>query len=78
MKRPSISEVCEWVKKSWEDIKAEVIVKSFKKCGISNALDGTEDDALFKEGDTSDDRNSSDDDFFIFDDDDNEKEFILF
>ena len=25
----------------------EIIVKSFKKCGISNALDGTEDDALF-------------------------------
>ncbi|KAG8233780.1 hypothetical protein J437_LFUL003851 [Ladona fulva] len=54
MKRPSISEVCEWVKKSWEDVKAEIIVKSFKKCGISNALDGTENDALFEEGDTSD------------------------
>ncbi|KAG8236486.1 hypothetical protein J437_LFUL016634 [Ladona fulva] len=73
MKQPSISEVCEWVKKSWEDIKAEVIVKSFKKCGISNALDGTEDNILFEEGDTSGDGNSSDDDFLIFDDDDNEK-----
>ncbi|KAG8234181.1 hypothetical protein J437_LFUL007341 [Ladona fulva] len=49
-----------------------------KKCRISNALDGTEDDALFEEGDTSDDGNSRDDDFLIFDDDDNEKEFFGF
>ncbi|KAG8236924.1 hypothetical protein J437_LFUL014969 [Ladona fulva] len=75
MKQPSISEVCGWVKKSWEDVKAEVIVKSFKKCRISNALDGTEDDALF-EGDTSDDGNSRDGDFLIFYD--NEKEFFGF
>jgi hypothetical protein len=31
------------VKTSWESAKQEIIVKSFKKCGIGNALDGTED-----------------------------------
>ncbi|KFM80754.1 hypothetical protein X975_07639, partial [Stegodyphus mimosarum] len=60
------------------DVKAEVTVKSFKMCGISNALDGTEDDALFEEGDTSDDRNSSDKDILVFDDDNSEKDFYCF
>jgi len=48
VKRPSISNVCEWVKNSWQRIKSETIVKSFKKCGISNALDGSEDDILYE------------------------------
>jgi len=46
VKRPSISNVCEWVKNSWQRVKSETIVKSLKKCGISNALDGSEDDIL--------------------------------
>jgi hypothetical protein len=29
-------------------VKYETIVKSFKKCGISNGLDGTKDDVLFE------------------------------
>ncbi|KAG8225841.1 hypothetical protein J437_LFUL004770 [Ladona fulva] len=49
MKRPSISSVCEWVKKSWQKVKSETIIKSFKKCGISNVLDGSEDDILYEE-----------------------------
>ncbi|CAI9743515.1 Hypothetical predicted protein [Octopus vulgaris] len=53
MKRPTIAEVCEWVKKSWDGVRPEIIVKAFKKCGISNALDGTEDDALFEDSDFS-------------------------
>ncbi len=48
-KRPSIGMVCEWVKKAWDQINTEIVIKSFKKCGISNALDGTEDDILFEE-----------------------------
>jgi hypothetical protein len=30
------------VKTSWESGKQEIAVKSFKKCGISNALDDTD------------------------------------
>ena len=39
MKRPSIPNVCEWVKNSWQRVKSETIVKCLKKCGNSNALD---------------------------------------
>jgi hypothetical protein len=31
---------------SWGKVKVEAAIKSFKKCGISNAVDGTEDDLL--------------------------------
>lgn len=72
MKRPSISTVCEWVKKSWQKVKTETIVKSFKKCGISNALDGSEDDILYEESDDpreniyANDFSSSDEEFLGF------------
>ena len=33
---------CEWVKKFWKNVRSEIMVKSFKKCGISNVIDGTE------------------------------------
>jgi hypothetical protein len=49
VKRPSISNVCEWVKSSRQRVKTETTVKSFKKCGISNALVGSEDDILYEE-----------------------------
>ena len=51
MKRPTIAHVCKWVTKSWDV--PEIIVKLFMKCGIMNALDGTEDDALFEVSDSS-------------------------
>jgi hypothetical protein len=54
IKKPSVPLVCNWVIKAWNGVKKEVIIKSFKKCGISNALDGTEDDAIYTESDESD------------------------
>ena len=33
--------ICEWVKVAWEEVKTEAIVKSFLKCGISNAMMAT-------------------------------------
>ena len=51
IKRPSITQVCEWVKTSWDAVKEEVVVRSFKKCGISNAMDGTEDEFLYEDRD---------------------------
>ena len=53
VKWPSISNVCKWVKNSWQQVKSETTVKSFKKCGISNVLDGSEDDILYDKSDTS-------------------------
>ena len=51
LKRPSISQVCEWVKTSWSKVNEQTIVKSFLKCGISNALDGSEDHFLYEDDD---------------------------
>ena len=47
--------------KSWQQVKSENNVKSLKKCGISNALDGIEDDILYEESDASSENNHEDD-----------------
>ena len=47
----SLETVCQWVKESWEKIGEDMIKYSFKKCGISNLLDGSEDDVLWRDGD---------------------------
>jgi hypothetical protein len=49
LKRPGLRLVVEWVKEAWESISEEIIIKSFKKCGISNAMDGSEDDVLYED-----------------------------
>lgn len=38
-----------------------MIVKSFTKCDISNAMDGTEDDMIYDDVETSDDEIDGDD-----------------
>ena len=47
IKRPSYSTVASWVKDSWNEVSVDLIRKSFKCCGISTKLDGSEDDQLF-------------------------------
>ena len=49
MRAASLSTVCEWVLKAWNEVRTESVIKSFKKCSISNAMDGTEDDLLWEE-----------------------------
>ncbi|KAG2459032.1 POGK protein, partial [Polypterus senegalus] len=82
MKRPTITQVCEWVKTSWDSVKDEIIVHSFKKCGISNALDGTEDDMLYENTGTStssDESPVSDcEDLSFLDSDSSDEEFLGF
>ena len=46
MKRPILSLVTTWVKEACEDIPAEMVKKSFLKTGISNSMDGTEDNHM--------------------------------
>ena len=41
--------------KAWDEIDAAIIIKAFKRCCISNALDGSEDDALYEEDSDSKD-----------------------
>ena len=41
--------VCKWVIDAWKDLGDPMIQCSFKKCGISNAIDGAEDDPLWED-----------------------------
>lgn len=76
MKRPSIVQVCDWVLKSWNTINTKIVVKSFKTCGISNDMDGSEDHLLYmtdSSDDSADDNlellhESSSDEFLGFED----------
>lgn len=47
IKRPSYSLVARWVKEGWDAIDINMIRRSFKCCGVSNATDGTEDNLIF-------------------------------
>ena len=47
IKRPSYSLVSTWVKEAWDNIEPAMIRRSFKCCGISTALNGSEDDSIF-------------------------------
>ena len=58
VKQPSISNVCEWVKNSWQRVESETIVKSFKRGGINNAQNVSEDDILYEESDALSENNN--------------------
>jgi len=45
--------ICEWILEAWNEIPIKSVVKSFKKCSISNALDGTEDDIIWEDEDNT-------------------------
>ncbi|PFX34071.1 Pogo transposable element with KRAB domain [Stylophora pistillata] len=48
-KAPSRNLVLRWIKQSWREIPEEIVRKSFLTWGISNALEGTEDEAIYEE-----------------------------
>ena len=47
IKRPSYSLVATWIKESWEAMDINMIRHSFKCCGISNDMNGSEDTLIF-------------------------------
>jgi hypothetical protein len=49
IKRAAPSEVAQWVLAAWIAIPESIIVRSFKKCCISNALGRSEDDIVWKD-----------------------------
>ena len=38
-----------WINRAWNGIPQDLTEKSFKSCGIANALDGSEDDAVWED-----------------------------
>ena len=74
MRKAELTTICIWVKEAWEELNPEIIVKAFKKCTISNALDGSEDDYVCQEKEKSDGENTEcedDDNDVYYDDEDN-------
>lgn len=59
-KKPSEELICLWISQAWNEIPAEMITASFLKCGITNNLDGTEDDLVY---DSIEDTGELDDSF---------------
>ena len=51
MHAASLDVLCEFVIKAWDNVKKEGVVRSFKKCGISNAMDGTDGELLHESED---------------------------
>jgi nucleosome binding factor SPN SPT16 subunit len=47
LKKPTVTNLCQWILQAWENINPNTIIRGFKKCSISNFLDGTEDDMLW-------------------------------
>ena len=46
---PSKELVLTWINRAWNGIPQDLIEKSFKSCGIANALGGSENDAVWEE-----------------------------
>ena len=49
MRKPDLCLIATWIKESWDAVSPEIIKKGFKKCCLTNAMDGTEDDVLWEE-----------------------------
>lgn len=47
LQKASPSTIATWISNAWKRIEVDTITKSFKKCSITNNLDGTEDDLLW-------------------------------
>ena len=68
MKKVELQDICQWIVDAWSELDPHIIVKAFKKCCISNNMDGTEDDALWehlvqsRQTSTDDADNAADDD----------------
>lgn len=54
IRKVELPQICQWIYEAWEDIPNELVKKSFRKCCITNAMDGTEDDQMWEDDSDSD------------------------
>ena len=52
IRKVKLDEICRWISDTWDDVLTEMIPKLFRKCCITNALDGTEDEEIWEEDST--------------------------
>ena len=71
MRKPELQDVCQWIVDAWAELDPAIIVHAFKKCCISNRMDGTEDDVLWEDfvhrpdsNDDSDNDDESEEDYY--------------
>ena len=53
LKKVDIVTIAQWVKESWTKVSLDIIIRSFKKCSISSAMDGSEDAFEYEDTDQS-------------------------
>ena len=80
IKKAPIAQVCDWTLRLWNGVQEEVAVKSFEKCGISDAVDGTGADEIYQdeESDSSEDTSHVEIEEDDTSDIDSEGEFLAF
>ncbi|CAG8799011.1 9361_t:CDS:2, partial [Gigaspora margarita] len=49
LKHAELHIICEWVLSAWAEIDPEIIQQAFCKCSISNAIDRSEDDEIYRD-----------------------------
>lgn len=66
LKKPTLTLICDWILAAWNLIPNDLVAKSFKKCCISNSLDGNDDSAVWDDNDddvpSAEEGSSSDED----------------
>lgn len=59
IKKTSIAQIDNWTKTAWHNIPAGFIIRGFKKCCISNNMDGTEDNVIWEDNEWNVKKNSA-------------------
>ena len=72
LRQPTRQNLLNWISRAWESIDEEIIIRAFLYCGISNKLDGSEDDLASDKIPSLDEDNLGEEHLnLLFDDDDN-------
>ena len=68
MRKVDMPTICQWIVDAWKELPIKTVVKGFKKCSISNMLDGTEDDILWMDDPDNDDDDEREEELDYHDD----------
>jgi len=62
LRRAKYSDVCNWIKRLWENISSETIINSFVNCSITELLDSDNEELEISDIDDDTNNNTDDDD----------------